>query len=167
MKYWDASAVVPLLTTEASSASLREVVRSDRAIVTWWGTRIECMSAIARYVRDQRLSATEVATGRRRLMALADEWIEVQADESLRTAAERVVGVHSLRAADAVQLAAALVACEGAPANLSFVCLDTRLREAALREGFTVIPEAAPRATAVRERARRQPKSVAARRSRD
>jgi hypothetical protein len=45
--------------------------------------------------------------------------------------------------------------------------LDTRLREAALREGFTVIPEAAPRATTVRERARRQPKSVAARRSRD
>lgn len=166
MRYWDASAVVPLLTTEASSAGLREILQSDRAIVTWWGTRIECASAIARYVRDQRLSATEVATGRRRLMALADEWIEVQADESLRITAERVVSVHSLRAADAVQLAAALVACEGTPANLSFVCLDTRLREAALREGFTVIPESAPRATAVRERARRQPKSVAARRSR-
>lgn len=128
-------------------------------MVTWWGTRIECMSAIARYVREQRLSATEVATGRRRLMGLAEEWMEMQPDEALRASAERIVGVHSLRAADALQLAAALLACDGTPADVAFVCLDTRLREAALREGFWVVPDAAPRATAVRERAPRRRKA--------
>lgn len=153
MKYWDASAIVPLLLAESSSASLRETLRSDSAIASWWGTRIECMSALGRYAREQRFSATDVAAARRRLSMLAGEWSEVQPDEELRTTAERVVGVHSLRAADALQLAAALVACDGAPASLPFVCLDTRLREAALREGFSVVPDAARRATAVRERA--------------
>jgi hypothetical protein len=45
-----------------------------------------------------------------------------------------------LRAADALQLAAALVWCQGDPLQHGFVCLDQRLREAARREGFTALP---------------------------
>jgi hypothetical protein len=167
VKYWDASGVVPLLIAEASSAMLREVLGSDPTMVCWWGTRIECASAIARYARAERLASTAIAAARRRLVSLLEEWTEIEPDEVLRTTAERVASVHSLRAADAVQLAAALVACDGTPANLSFVCLDTRLREAAMREGFVVVPDAAPRATAVRERSpRRRPKATPARRVR-
>lgn len=167
MKYWDASGVVPLLIAEVSSARLREVLGSDPTMVCWWGTRIECASAIVRYARAQRLASTEIAAARRRLVTLLEEWTEIQPDEVLRTNAERVVGVHSLRAADAVQLAAALVACDGTPSNLSFVCLDTRLREAAMREGFVVVPDTAPRATAVLERSpRRRPKATSGRRAR-
>lgn len=159
MKYWDTSALVPLVTTEASSAVLREVLQADRAIVSWWGTRIECTSALFRMSRERRLTATEVAATRLRLSSLAAEWSEIQPDEMLRTTAERVVGVHSLRAADALQLAAALVVCDGAPATLPFVCLDARLREAALREGFAVLPDTAARATAVREKRPRRSKA--------
>jgi predicted nucleic acid-binding protein len=46
--------------------------------------------------------------------------------------------VHPLRAADALQLAAAVVAAEGIPASLSIVTLDERLAAAARREGFVV-----------------------------
>lgn len=159
MKYWDTSALVPLFTTEASSAQLRDVLRADGAMLSWWGTRIECTSALFRMSRERRLTATEVAAARLRLTSLAADWSEIQPDEMLRMTAERVVGVHSLRAADALQLAAALVACDGAPATLPFVCLDARLREAALREGFVVLPDAAPRATAVRERRPRRSKA--------
>jgi predicted nucleic acid-binding protein len=153
VKYWDASAIVPLLLAEASSVALRHELASDQAMVSWWGTRIECMSALARYAREQRFTAVEVAAGRRRLIALAEEWTEIQPDEALRASAERIISVHSLRAADALQLAAALVACDGRADNLIFVCLDTRLREAAVREGLRVSPDTVPRTTAVRERA--------------
>lgn len=159
MKYWDSSAILPLVTTEASSPQLREVLKADGVMVSWWGTRIECTSAVFRMSRERRLTATDIAATRLRLSSLASEWSEIQPDELLRTTAERAVGVHSLRAADALQLAAALVACDGSPADLPFVCLDTRLREAALREGFVVLPDAAPRATAVRERHPRRSKA--------
>jgi hypothetical protein len=45
------------------------------------------------------------------------------------------------RAADALQFVAALVSCEEEPIGERLVSLDQRLREAALLEGFVVIPE--------------------------
>ncbi len=47
---------------------------------------------------------------------------------------------HPLSAADALQLAAGLLWADGRPAHHDFVCLDQRLREAAQREGFRVLP---------------------------
>ena len=46
--------------------------------------------------------------------------------------------VHALRAADALQLAAALLASDEEPAGLDIVTLDSRLADAARREGFRV-----------------------------
>ena len=54
-----------------------------------------------------------------------------------------MVKVHDLRAGDAFQLAAALVWAEDAPLGRTLVSLDQRLREAAQREGFAVLPERA------------------------
>lgn len=48
----------------------------------------------------------------------------------------------SFRSADALQLGAALVACEERPAGIGLVTLDTQLASAAAREGFTVLPKA-------------------------
>ncbi len=58
--------------------------------------------------------------------------------EVVRRHAERVVEAHPLRAADALQIAAALVAAEEDPGSLPFVTLDRNLAEAAEREGFRV-----------------------------
>ncbi len=152
MKYWDGSAVLPLLMAEPASAALRRVAESDGAMVVWWGTRIECVSALARRARENRLNAASVTRARQLLAALTANWSEVQPSDDLRLSAQRIVTVHSLRAADAMQLAGALAACRGATGNLPFVSLDTRLREAADREGFTVLPEHAGPLTGVRER---------------
>ncbi len=160
MKYWDSSAVVPLLMVEPTSATLRHLAESDAAIVVWWGTRIECISALARWVRENRPNAVTFAEAKRRLAALTGNWNEVPPTDDVRTSAERIVTVHSLRAADAIQLAGAIAACGDATASLPFVSLDTRLREAAEREGFTVLPENAVRATAVRERPPRRKQST-------
>jgi hypothetical protein len=75
------------------------------------------------------------------LLALAGTWVELLPSEAIRAAAERLLAVHVLRAADAFQLAAALAWCGGRPAGHSVVTLDLRLREAASIEGFDTLPE--------------------------
>jgi hypothetical protein len=47
--------------------------------------------------------------------------------------------VHPLRAADALQLAAAYIAAERRPSSLELVILDDRLAAAARREGFVLL----------------------------
>ena len=65
----------------------------------------------------------------------------LQVDDEIRLLASFLSKDHPLKTADAPQLAAALRWCEGDTASASFVCLDDRLRRAALSEGFDVLPE--------------------------
>lgn len=138
MKFWDSSAIVPVLVGEATSDAMRAMAEDDPLMLVWWATPVECVSAIARLERDGDLVSDAVADAIARLDALADGWHEVQPVEAARRTARRLLRVHQLRAADAFQLAAALVACEGDPASLEVVTLDDRLVDAARREGFLV-----------------------------
>jgi hypothetical protein len=108
-------------------------------IVTWWGSRVECDSSIARLEREGHLAAPEVAISLSRLDSLASNWQEIQPADVLRQTARRLLRSHPLRAADALQLASAILAAEGRPATLEFVCFDVRLSAAAQREGFRVL----------------------------
>jgi len=67
-------------------------------------------------------------------------WVEVPPLDRIRDAARRLVAVHDLRVADAVQLAGALTASANRPETLPFVTLDERLGVAARREGFRLLP---------------------------
>jgi hypothetical protein len=140
MKFWDSTALIPLCLTESSSEDIKQIVRSDEDIVVWWSTRVECMSALARRQREKALSSDAERKSRSVLAAMASEWSEVLPGERLRKRAERLLLTHSLRATDAFQLAAALIWAEEAPQSLEFVCLDQNLREAASKEGFTLLP---------------------------
>lgn len=139
MKFWDASALVPLITPEASSTAMRLRLSEDREIMVWWSTEIECTSAVHRSARDGRLDAQGVADALGRLADLKAEWQETQPVEAVRVTARRLLATHPLRAADAQQLAAAIVAAEGDPRSLVMVTLDERLGEAARREGLEVV----------------------------
>lgn len=143
MKFWDSSAIVALLVEEREGRALLEVLERDSSMLAWWGTPVECVSAVARRERDGSLAAKDAAQAFDRLRMLAESWTEVLASEELRTVAQRLLRVHPLRAADSLQLAAAIVAAEGSPRSLPFVCLDQRLVEAAEKEGFAVEPVAA------------------------
>lgn len=137
MRFWDASALVPLLIGEPTSGAAETEHAADQRIVTWWGTIIECGSALARRERE----GLAVDTGRERLDMLASSWVEVQPTADIRQVALRLVRVHELRAADALQLAAAIstAATAGDLTALPFVTLDVRLAAAAKKEGFRVI----------------------------
>jgi uncharacterized protein len=140
VRFWDSSALVPLIVEEPSSAALERLVSVDPDIATWWATPLECASAIG--WRARALAADEGRSARAYLLLaeFADGWTEIPPSERLREVAVRLVRVHDLRAGDALQLAAALVACENRPDTLELVTLDERLAAAARREGFPVLP---------------------------
>lgn len=139
MRFWDTSAIVPLLVQERLSERADQLFAEDRAIVVWWGTVVECSSALARLRRDAALDAKGLQAAAARLKGLATSWIEVPAASQVRDQALRMLRIHLLRAGDALQLAAALVAADFRPGELGFVTLDSRQGEAADREGFPVI----------------------------
>lgn len=138
MKFWDASAVVPLLLAEPGRESLLRQLERDRTMLVWWGTSVECTSAIARREREGSLSLADATSAIARLRSLAEAWHEVLPSDAVRGIAQRLLRVHPLRAADSLQLAAAVVAAQPRM-SLPFVCLDDRLNDAAEREGFTTM----------------------------
>jgi len=140
VRFWDSSAVVPLLVAEARTDAAQGLLREDPAMIVWWATPTECASAIARLERDGALSPDLVDTALARLDDLDRGWGEVLPIANVRQHARRLLRTHSLRAADALQLAAALIASEGRPDSLDVVALDDRLRDAARREGFRLLP---------------------------
>jgi len=138
MRFWDSSAVVPLLLDEDSAERLRGLYRSDPQVAVWWATEVECVSAISRRERAGQLDSRDADEAFGRLRDLAAEWAEIAPSTAVRRTASRVLRVHDLRAVDALQLAAAIVACENRPETLELVTLDERLALAANREGFPV-----------------------------
>lgn len=139
MRFWDASAIVPLLVAESASPDLFSLLEADSGLLVWWGTPVECVSALARREREGALAAAGVREAVARLRKLSTAWEEVLPGDPIRATAQRLLRVHPLRAADALQLAAALAAAEQDPESLPFVCLDERLAEAASREGFPLV----------------------------
>ncbi|MBL8726163.1 MAG: PIN domain-containing protein [Planctomycetes bacterium] len=119
---------------------MRALLENDASMVVWWGTRTECVSALQRRRREAAAARTAVRDALHLVEVLAQEWTEVAPTEVVRKRAERLLAVHAIRAADALQLAAALVWARNDPSGHCFVCLDERLREAAGREGFQVLP---------------------------
>jgi predicted nucleic acid-binding protein len=112
-------------------------------MLAWWGSAVECASALARLERDAALDSRSAELAFQRLRLIADAWHEVEPSELVRENAVRFLRVHSLRAADALQLAAAFVAAERRPASLQVVTLDERLADAMRKEGFVLIDLAA------------------------
>ena len=139
VRFWDTSGLVPALIEETTTAVVRSTLDSDPRVITWWGTELECSSAIARAERERRIIGREIAIALTKLEALRASWVVVDPSAVLRETALRVIRVHPLRAGDALQLAAATVASEHRPPSMQFVTLDDRLAEAASKEGFPVI----------------------------
>jgi len=138
MRFWDSSALVPLLVTEATSDLRRTQYDKDPWAVVWFGTLVEIESSLVRRQRDAQLPADVEHAARKRLNEITKQWTEVIPTEEVRARAIRLLRVHQLRAADAFQLAAALIFCREQPQHLPFLTADQRLRDAASLEGFPV-----------------------------
>ena len=107
--------------------------------IVWWGSTLETISALARLRRQRLLTDVQHNAARNRLDALRKTWREIQPSSRLEELAANQLDRHELRAADALQLAAALVWCNRQPRNRAFLCRDVKLREAAKTEGFAIV----------------------------
>jgi uncharacterized protein len=139
MKFWDASAIVPLLVREVSSAPLQTLATKDPDILVWWASHVECISALTRRDRAGLFAPRGLDAALRGLQQLAAHWEEIEPTQAVREAAERFLRVHPLRAADALQLAGAYVAAERRSPSLEMVTLDEWLANAAQKEGFAIV----------------------------
>lgn len=133
--FWDTSALIPLCVRQSITPHAIALYKSHDMVV-WWATPVEIASALARLVRMQHIDSNDCAKARKLAKNLADVWAMIQPSDSLRTRAMQLVERYELRAADSLQLAAALEWCEDAPQGRFFLTADQRLREAALLTGF-------------------------------
>jgi uncharacterized protein len=140
VRYWDTSALVPLLIAEPRTEAMRTLLSEDERIVTWAWTSVEFTSAIERRAREGRLDRAGRRSALARLVQLASAWDEVTDVLAVRRQARALLARYPLRAADAAQLAAALVVAPEERSTFGFVCLDARLSEAAEREGLEPSP---------------------------
>ena len=81
MKFWDASAIVPLLIGEATTQNLQRVIADDPDMLVWWGSPIECASALARRERSAALHPREAELADDRLKQFAAAWYEIEPSE--------------------------------------------------------------------------------------
>lgn len=140
MKFWDASAIVSLLAAEDSSRSCHTLYKEDPKMTVWFFTSTEILSALSRNVRHKIITFDAFQNAKNEITGFGDRWFEISPSEAVRVRANRLVETHPLSAADAVQLAAALIGCNEKTKDSSFVTLDLRLKKAAEKEGFRVLP---------------------------
>ena len=134
MKFWDTSAIIPLLVNERYSDIVDPIFSKDSAMIVWWGTSIECISAVSRLERENKITPKEHSQIIAQLNELRTSWREIQATPLIKQYAERILQVHPLRAQDAQQLAACLIANQDM--IIEFLTFDQRLEIAGRKEGL-------------------------------
>ncbi|MGB6690967.1 MAG: type II toxin-antitoxin system VapC family toxin [Terracidiphilus sp.] len=135
--FWDSSALVPLCITQSKS-SVAEAIYAKWAIVTWWATEVEIRSGLTRLKRMGSITPNQFLSGKRLAQRLVQSWLSVHESENITKDACSLLEDHPLRAADALQLAAALEACDHRPRGYAFVTADQRQADAARQIGFSV-----------------------------
>ena len=140
MRFWDSSALVAIAVDEKATRSVRDLSREDPELMVWILSEVEITSALWRRRRANELTEIVRADAQRQMDLTLSNAVTVADVPAVVRRARRLLASHTLRAADAMQLSAALLACEDEPSRLPFVTIDDRLADAAAREGFTVVP---------------------------
>ena len=133
--FWDSSALVPLCVRQGITPEAVSLFKTHE-IVVWWSTPVEIASALSRLLRMKQIDGSECAKARKLARVIGDFWSVIQPSDALRSKAVQLVERYDLRAADSLQLAAALEWCEDVPQGRVFLTADERLRQAALLSGF-------------------------------
>jgi len=140
LKYWDSSALVAFHVQQGSTAAMRDIYARDSDVLTWVLSDIEVRSSISRLGREGSLTQSSLSALVSHVEDFWESVVFVSMLEPVKSRAKRLLRTHAIRAADALQLGAALTAAYDDTRGQEFVCLDERLSAAALREGFTVLP---------------------------
>jgi predicted nucleic acid-binding protein len=140
VRFWDSSGIVALHVESQLTSDVRELYARDPQVLAWILSDVEAASALHRLAREGAMAQAEVQEAISRLDAFWETVHVVSRVDAVKLRARRLLGLHRLRAADALQLGAALSSVQDQPAGWEFICLDQRLGGAARLEGFTVLP---------------------------
>ena len=135
--FWDSSALVPLCARQSGTPQSKLWLRHYEVVV-WWATPVEIASALARLLRVRQLDSQQWSLSVKFAGKLAEAWSVIGPSDRIRADAIELVQRYDLRAADAMQMAAALQWCEGSPQSRMFLTTDKRLRDVARLIGFDV-----------------------------
>jgi predicted nucleic acid-binding protein len=108
-------------------------------MIVWWAAPVEIRSASARLRRMGQLTSSQHLGAKVRLDELRSKWSEISPDPSLRGQAEDLLDRFTLKASDALQLAAGLSWTSSRPRNRAFISGDAQLLDAARQLGFQVL----------------------------
>lgn len=139
MRFWDTSAAVPLLVHEPASARCDRWLAEDAELALWTLTPVEVSSALFRLVREGALAERAALQAEARIERLVRASAVVIDIDGVKARARRLLRVHQLRVADALQLGAALAWAADEPAGRILITFDDRLALAAAREGFALL----------------------------
>jgi predicted nucleic acid-binding protein len=135
--YFDTSAIVTLLVDEAGTAAAGRIWDRAERLVSIRLARVEARAALAQATRLGRITPQQLRTSKRALEELAAQLDVVEIDEDLVDRASDLAEHHSLRAYDAVHLAAVRRVLDQ---DLVFVAGDRALLAAARVIGISVAP---------------------------
>jgi predicted nucleic acid-binding protein len=135
LAFWDMSALVPLCVRQSITPQAIMLYK-NYDVVVWWATPVEIASALARLLRMKQIDSGDCAKARKLAKDLSNSWSVIQPSDALRSKASQLVERYDLRAADSLQLAAALEWCINSPKGHIFLTADEKLREVALLSGF-------------------------------
>jgi len=136
--FWDSSSLVPLCIQQPSTP-IAEALSKQYGISVWWAAPVEIRSAFTRLTRMRQLTSNGQVQAQVTLDALRKNWREVRPSDEILDRAERLLDRFPLRAADALQLAAALAWASGKPSTRKFISGDAQLLDAAKQLGFQAI----------------------------
>jgi predicted nucleic acid-binding protein len=135
--YWDSSALVPLCISQPQTVAAQNLYAKYK-IVTWWATQVEIVSGLTRLTRMGGMTQQQFLMSKPFVRNLVSGWLSIHESASIVSSACRLLELHPLRAADALQLAAALEACEHNPLGFALITADQRLADVARPMGFLV-----------------------------
>jgi len=136
--FWDSSALVPLCVQQIPSPLAKSL--SERYnMVVWWAAPVEIRGAFTRLIRMGQLTSNQNVGAQVRLQGLRSKWLEISPYPALRDRAESLLDRFPLKAADSLQLAAAILWSSGKPRGRVFLSGDMQLLQAAEALGFLAI----------------------------
>ncbi|MBI4583021.1 MAG: type II toxin-antitoxin system VapC family toxin [Planctomycetes bacterium] len=132
--------MVALFVEQKRTSDLRRLYAEDPQVLAWILSDLEVHSALCRLEREGAISHKALTEAATRFETFWAGVVVVSHLEAVKIRSRRLLRTHALKAADSMQLGAALVGAAENPIGWDFVCLDERLRSAAGREGFILLP---------------------------
>jgi predicted nucleic acid-binding protein len=138
-RFFDSSAIVAAYAKQPESPKVRRLLAREATAVSRL-SEVETVSAFSRLARDAAISWDQRVAAIEAFLTDLETWEIVEVTLQVTAEARSILRVHPLRAADAIQLASALVLQSriGTPLD-AFVAFDARLLAAARAEQLTVV----------------------------